>query len=104
MKKILALVSFLLVVAACPNQPSTNTNMGSTSNLSPSKPAPPSEAEITAKEKASWDAVKKKDYDGFGSVLTSDYLEVTEEKVFDKAGIVADVKEFNLTDATFSDW
>src|SRR5258706_749236 len=104
MKKILALVSFLLVAAACTNQPSTNTNMGSNANTSTMKSAPPSEADITAKEKATWEAVKKKDYDGFGNMLTSDYLEVTDEKVFDKAGIVADVKDFNLTDATFSDW
>src|SRR6266481_5308747 len=104
MKKILALVSFLLIAAACTNQPSTNTNMGSNANMATSKSAAPSETDITAKEKATWEAVKKKDYDGFGNMLTSDYLEVTDEKVFDKAGIVADVKDFNLTDATFSDW
>src|SRR3981081_4453116 len=103
MKKILALVSFLLIVAACTNQPS-NSNIGSNANMATSKPAPPSEAEITAKEKATWDAVKKKDYDGFANMLASDYIEVTDEKVFDKAGIVAYVKDFNLTDATFSDW
>jgi hypothetical protein len=102
MKKILALVSFLLVAAACTNQPTTNTNMGSNANMATSKSAPPSEAEITAKEKAAWDAIKN--YDAFGNMLASDYIEVTDEKVFDKAGIVADVKDFSLTDATFSDW
>jgi hypothetical protein len=104
MKKILALVSFLLVAAACTNQPSTNTNMSSNANMTTSKPAPPSEAEITAKEKAAWDTIKKKDYDAFGSMLASDYTEVEDNAVFDNAGIVADVKDFNLTDATFSDW
>ena len=34
----------------------------------------------------------------------SDYIEVQDEGVFDKAGIVADVKDLNLTDATVSDW
>jgi hypothetical protein len=104
MKKILALVSLLLIAAACTNQPSTNTNMGSNANMATSKPAAPSEAEIIAKEKAAWDTIKKKDYDAFGNMLASDYTEVEDNGVFDKAGIVADVKEFNLTDATFSDW
>jgi hypothetical protein len=104
MKKILALVSFLLIAAACTNQPSTNTNMGSNANMTTSKLAAPSDADMFAKEKAAWDAIKKKDYDAFGNMLASDYTEVEDNGVFDKAGIVADVKDFNLTDATFSDW
>ena len=104
MKKILALVSFLVVAAACTMQPSTNTNMASNTNTSTMKTAAPSEADIIGKEKGAWDALKKKDYDAFGNMLATDYIEVTDEQVFDKAGIVADVKDFNLTDATFSDW
>ena len=103
MKKILALVSFLVVAAACA-PPTTNTNMASNANTTASKSAAPTEAEMTAKEKAVWDTLKKKDYDAFGNALTSDYIEVTDEGVFDKAGIVANVKDFNVTDATFSDW
>ncbi len=104
MKKILALVFFLLIAAACTNQPSTNTNMGSNANTSTMKSAAPSEADIVSKEKAAWDTIKKKDYDAFGNMLASDYTEVEDNGVFDKAGIIADVKDFNLTDATFSDW
>ena len=107
MKKILALVSllsFLIFAAACTNQPTTNTNANSNANMSMSKTAAPSEADIIAKEKAAWDTIKKKDYAAFGDLLASDYIEVTDNGVFDKAGIVADVKDFNLTDATFSDW
>ncbi len=104
MKKILALVSFLIVAAACSNQPTTNTGTNSNANTTMSKTAAPSEADIIAKEKAAWDTLKKKDYDAFGNLLASEYVEVTDERVFDKAGIVADVKDFNLTDATFSDW
>jgi hypothetical protein len=104
MKKILVLVSLLLVAAACTNMP-TNTNTNSNTNMTASKPsAPPSEADIIAKEKAAWDSIKQKDYDAFGKMLASDYIEVTDEGVFDKAGIVADIKDFNLTDVTFSDW
>jgi len=104
MKKILALVSLLLIAAACTNQPTTNTNMASNTNTAPVKSAAPSEADMFAKEKAAWDTIKKKDYDAFGNMLATDYIEVTDGGVFDKAGIVADVRDFNLTDATFSDW
>ena len=107
MKKISALVSFLsllIFAAACTNQPTTNTGTNSNANTSMSKTAAPSEADIIAKEKATWDAVKKKEYDAFGNMLTSDYIEVADNGVFDKAGIITDLKEFNLTEATFSDW
>lgn len=107
MKKILVLVSFLsflIFAAACATEPTTNTTMNSNANMSMSKTAAPSEADMIAKEKAAWDTLKKKDYDAFGNILASDYIEVTDEGVFDKAGIVKDVKDFNLTDATFSDW
>jgi len=107
MKKIFTLVSFLsllVLAAACANQPNTNTPANSNANISIMKMAAPSEADMIAKEKAAWDTLKKKDYDAFGNMLASDYIEVTDEGVFDKAGIVADVKDFNLTDATFSDW
>jgi hypothetical protein len=103
MKKILALVSFLLVVAACTNQPTTNMG-NSNANTTAAKMAAPSEADIIAKEKAAWDTLKKKDYAAFGDLLASDYIEVTDQGVMDKAGIVADVKDFIPTDVTFSDW
>ncbi len=104
MKKILALVSFLLLAAACTTQPSTNMSTNSNANIRMSKPAAPSEADMIVKEKAAWDTIKKKDYDAFGNMLASDYTEVEDNGVFDKAGIIADVKDLNLTDATFSDW
>src|SRR6267154_947687 len=104
MKKILALGSFLLVVAACTTQPSTNTNKASNTNSAAAKSAAPSADEMFAKEKAAWDTLKQKDYDAFGNMLASDYIEVTDEGVFDKAGIIAVVKDFVPTDITFSDW
>lgn len=104
MKKILALVSFLVVAAACATQPTTNTATSSNANTTAAKSTAPSEADITAKEKAVWDTLKKRDYDAFGNMLASDYLEVGDDGVFDKAGIIADLKDLTLTDATFSDW
>jgi hypothetical protein len=57
-----------------------------------------------AKEKAAWDAIKNKDYDAFGAFLASDFLEVTPTTVFDKAGSVANVKDFEPSELDFSDW
>lgn len=104
MKKILALVSFLVVAAACTTEPTTNTATSSNANTAVSKSTAPSEADMIAKEKATWDTLKKKDYDGFGNMLASDYIEVGDDGVYDKAGIVAYLKDLNITDATFSDW
>ena len=104
MKKILALVSFLLFAAACTTEPTTNTSTSANAPATGMKSAAPSEADIPAKEEAVWDTLKKKDYEAFGNMLTSDYLEVGDDGVFDKAGIIANVKDLNLTEATFSDW
>lgn len=107
MKKIFALVSFLsflIFAAACAPQPTTNTNANSNANMSMAKTAAPSEADIIAREKAVWDTLKKKDYEAFGNALASDYLEVNDEGVFDKPGIVANVRDFSVTDVTYADW
>jgi hypothetical protein len=105
MKKILVLVTFLwLVAAACTMQPSNNN--GATSNANTSMPKAPmvSDAEIIAKEKSGWDAIKKKDWDALGKMLTSDFIDVEDDGVFDKAGSIASLKDFDLADVTFSDW
>jgi hypothetical protein len=105
MKKILALVSFLsllIFAAACTTEPTTKTS--SNANTPTTKSAAPSQADMIAKETAAWETLKKKDLVAFADLLASNYVEVTAEKVYDKTGIVADVKDFNITDATFSDW
>jgi hypothetical protein len=106
MKKILVLVSFLVVAAACATSPTNNQNTPANANrTAETKPATaPSEADIIAKEKATWDLVKKKDWDGFGKMLASDYVEVMDNGVHDKAATLTTIKDFDLTDATFADW
>lgn len=104
MKKIFVLVSLLLLAAACAPPSAPNANAPANANTAAPKTAAPSEADIVAKEKAAWDAIKQKDYVAFGNMLTTDYVEVTDQGVMDKAGIVADVKDFIPTDLTFSDW
>ena len=104
MKKILVLVSLLLLAAACTTEPGPNTNIASNTNTAAPKTAAPSEADIIAKEKATWDTLKQKDYVAFGNMLASDFIGVTDEGVMDKAASVADVKDFIPSDLTFSDW
>jgi hypothetical protein len=105
MKKVFALVALLVLAAACAG-PSTNREAASNANMSPEAKAPARMAddEAAAREKATWDAIKKKDYDALGNMLANDYIEVENDAVYDKAGALAFFKGFNLSDVTFSDW
>src|SRR5438132_3032553 len=106
MKKILALVCLLVAMAACATQTPGNKDTMSNANKGGEmkSTAAPSEADIIAKEKASWDAVKKKDWDGFGKMLTADYIEVLDDGIHDKAASLEGVKDLELSDVTFADW
>ena len=108
MKKILVLICFALIaVAGCTPQPTVNTNTVANANQpAETKPAAamPSESDIIAKEKATWDAVKKKDWDAFGAMLASDYVEVLDSGVHDKAAALTGVKDFDLSEVTYADW
>jgi len=109
MKKILALVSLLVLAAACATQPSGNKDMPANANNA-NKPAetkstgPASEADIIAKEKAAWDAFKRKDADAFGKLTAPDYIEVLDTGAQDKATSIAGMKDFEIEDVTFADW
>lgn len=102
MKKILVIVSLLIVAAAC-SAPSTNQAPAANANVA-TAPAAMTEAEAIAKEKAVWDTIKNKDYAAFANMLADDELEVGGEAVHDKAGSIASVKEFEPTEVTFSEW
>jgi hypothetical protein len=61
-------------------------------------------AEVTAKEKQLWDALKNRDHDAFAKMLSSDSVYVSNDVVGDKAATVNGVKEFAPTEVNFSDW
>jgi hypothetical protein len=105
MKRILALVSLLILAAACANQ-MDNKNMTNANSGTGTKTAgaAPSEADLIAKEKGAWDAFKKKDADAFGKFVTSDYIEVLDSGLSDKAKAISGMKDFDINDVTFSDW
>ena len=110
MKKILVLVSLLVAAAACTTPPgnkdvTTNANSANASKGAETKSgAMVSESDIIAKEKASWDAIKTKDWDGFGKMLASDYIEILDDGVHDKTSALTEIKDFDLSDVTFADW
>ncbi len=108
MKKILVLICFLLIaVAGCTNQPTGNKDTVANANQpAETKPvaAMPSESDIIAKEKASWDAVKNKNWDAFGAMLAPEYVEVLDNGVHDKAAALAGIKDFDLSEVTYADW
>jgi hypothetical protein len=107
MKKILVLVCFFLVaVAGCATQPTGNKDVVVNANQpAETKPAAmPSEADIIAKEKGTWDAIKKKDWDAFGSMVASDFVEVIDMGVHDKATALTGLKDFDLSEITYADW
>ena len=103
MKKLYVLISLLLVAAACAAPPANQNVNTSTVAEKPSAPAM-TEADAIAKEKAVWDAITKKDYDGFAAMLDSGQLEVMSDGVMDKAQSVTSVKDFEPTETTFSNW
>ena len=90
MKKIFALATFLVLAVACSTEPPATNAPASNANTATAakSPATISESDATAKETATWEAIKKKDYDGFANMLASDYIEVGGDGVFDKPGIV----------------
>ena len=55
-------------------------------------------------EKAIWEALKAKNYDGFASALAEDAIEVEPTGVYDKAGSVKVVSEFDFAKTELSDF
>lgn len=103
MKKILLVVSALIVAAACAAPPTNQPAPANANVASAPAVAAMTEADAIAKEKAIWETIKNKDYDAFGNMLADDQLEVAGE-VYDKTGSIAAVKEFEPSEVVFSDW
>ena len=106
MKKLLLFVSLLVLGAECATQPAGNSNLTANMNKAGEmkSTAAPSEADLIAKEKSAWDAFNKKDAEAFGKMVTADYVEVLDRGVMDKAQSIAGMKDFEITDVSFSDW
>ena len=105
MKKIVAFLCLVVFAAACANQPANNTATTNTNSGNEMKStAPPSEADIIAKEKAGWDAFRKKDADAFKKMLAPEYIEVFWDGTHDTAFALQGMKDTEISDVTFADW
>jgi hypothetical protein len=87
---------------------SSSPSPSSTPAAKASPPASTKPAQATsdpvADENLVWDAIKRKDPDAFASFLADDAIEVEESGVYDKAGSVKGITEFDASKATLSDF
>jgi len=112
MKRILAPAALLLLcaAAACTTVPTTNTvntnaaNANAANTNTAATTATWTESDISAQERALWDAIRSKNWDAFAAPLAEDQFYVGPGMVADKAQTVEMVKKLNLTDFTLSDW
>jgi hypothetical protein len=106
MRKLLAVVVSALAVCACTG-PTETTNKSATTNankVAETTSPTMSDAEVIAKEKQAWEAVQKKDFEGFRNIMANDGIYVSHHGVLDPAGTIKETNELELTDLTFSDW
>jgi hypothetical protein len=103
MKRLLVFVCFAVLATAC--TPVSNENTANANKATETKTmAPPSEADIIAKEKASWDAFRRKDADAFKKMLATDYVEIFWDGVHDSSHALAGMNDAQISDVTFADW
>ncbi|MDT5262465.1 MAG: hypothetical protein QOC61_1469 [Acidobacteriota bacterium] len=109
MKKVIVLAALLIAASACATTTTnTNENANATANSNVSAtPAPTpqgvSQADIEAKERQIWDAIKAKNWDAFAANLADDFVIVLERGVETKAQTLDSIKKYDLTEYTFSD-
>jgi hypothetical protein len=103
MKKLIVIVCFTVLAVAC--TPVSNENTSNVNKPTETKAAaPPSEADIIAKEKGAWDAFKRRDVDAFKKTMAPEYTAVVWSGPQDLATNVASMKDLELSDVTFADW
>ena len=110
MKRLLAPPALLLASAltACTtttdntNTRAVNTNTNANAAAA-ATPAGVTQADIEARERQAWDAMKAKNWEGFAANLADDFVYVTDDGLYDKAQTVESVKKLDLTEYAFSD-
>ena len=111
MKRLLALSALLLAASACTTTNNTNTGAGNsnanananTAAASPTPAAGPTQADLEAKERQIYEALKAKNWDAFGGMLADDFSLVVSDGVHNRAQTLEGVKQYNLAEYTLSD-
>ncbi|MDT5296688.1 MAG: hypothetical protein QOJ76_3568 [Acidobacteriota bacterium] len=109
MKKVIALAALLLAASACTTTTeNTNGNANAANSNAAATPASTpqgvTQADIEAKERQAWEALKAKNRDAFAAMLSDDFVYVMSDgSVSNKAQTVEDIKKYDLTEYTLSD-
>ncbi|MET0650180.1 MAG: nuclear transport factor 2 family protein [Pyrinomonadaceae bacterium] len=112
MKRLLALAALALAASGCTTTTNTNTgavntnaNANANANTAAASPTPagPTQADLDAKERQVWDALKAKNWDAFGGLLADDFVYVSKDGVANKAQTIEGIKKYDLTEYTLSD-
>jgi hypothetical protein len=110
MKRLLALATLLVAASACTTTTNTNTvagnaNSNANANAAASPtPAAVTQADIEAKERQSWEAMKAKNWDGFAAMLADDFVFVGGPGTANKTETVDVLKKMELLEYTLSDF
>ncbi len=110
MKRLLLLTALALAASACTTTTNTNTGAGNTNanaNANPAAATPtpaagPTQADLEAKERQIWDAIKAKNWDAFSGMLADEFVIVGGDGVETKAQMMEGIKKYDLTEYTFS--
>jgi hypothetical protein len=103
MKRMLILAA-LVMAASVYISMTRPSDANATIAAAPTVAATVSDTDLIARENQVWNSLKRKDYDGFASFLTDDFVEVEANGVFDKAGSIKGVKEVDLSSTMLSDF
>jgi hypothetical protein len=113
MKRIILLAALLLAASACTtttqapgntNTAPTTTPANANASATPRADANATDNPVIVKEKEIWETIKRKDSNGFAAMLADDFVYVSSDGIYDKAGTVEGVKELDITDLSLSDW
>src|SRR4051812_2687989 len=108
MKRLIALAALLCAASACTTttenaNTGANTNNANAAPTATATPAGVSQADIEAKERQVWDAIKAKNWDAFAGMLSDDFIIVDDGGVQAKSQMMADMKKYDLTEYSFAD-
>ncbi|MBA2526193.1 MAG: DUF4440 domain-containing protein [Pyrinomonadaceae bacterium] len=86
--------------------PPTAGSSPARTSASPTSTSTPvtTDADPVATEKALWETLKSKNYDGFAAFLAADAMEVEPNGVYDKAGTVSEVRKFDFSKVQLSEF
>jgi hypothetical protein len=108
MKRLIALAALLCAASACTTttenaNTGANTNNANAAATATATPAGVSQADIEAKERQVWDALKAKNWDAFSGMLSDDFVIIDDGGVQTKTQMMESVKKYDLTEYSFAD-